>query len=148
MQNLEITLTYKRQERSKDSNGSKEIYVIRDNKVIFEDEHWGFKSKNIPVIKKTQNLTEEDTTEIYNYLHENSLLKNINKKIKQPRVPYVIYDYKLQIVTEKDSYLITVQDSNNRKQSFSISIPGINKKKQSAFEKVDSFRSILNMRLI
>jgi len=127
MQNLEITLTYKRQERSKDSNGSREIYSIKDNKMIYEDEHWGFKSDNIPVQKKSQNLTEEDIIGIYTYLHENSLLKNINKKIKQPRVPYVIYNYELKIVTEKGFFLIIVQGSN-KKKSFSISIPGINKK--------------------
>ena len=74
-------------------------------------------------------------------------LKNINKKIKQPRVPYVIYDYELKIVTEKGSFLITVQGSNKKKKSFFISIPGSNKKKESVFEKVDSFHSILNLKM-
>ncbi|OQY04529.1 MAG: hypothetical protein B6I20_02805 [Bacteroidetes bacterium 4572_117] len=146
MQNLEIILTYKRQERSKDSNGSKKIYIIKDNKMSYEDEYWGFRSANIPMKKISQNLTKEDIAEIYAYLHENSLLKNINKKIKQPHVPYVIYDYELKIVTEKDSFLITVQ-GNNKKKSFSISIPSINKKKESAFEKVDSFRNILKLKI-
>ena len=147
MKNLEITLTYIRQERSKDNNGSNKTYTIKDNKLTYKDKYWGFKSGNIPVEEKSVNLTEEDIIEIFSFLQKNKFLKNINKKIRKPRVPYVIYNYELKITTEKDSFLITAQDSNKNKKLFIISIPKINNNKKSTFEKLDSFSDILKLKL-
>ena len=147
MKNLEITLTYTRQERSKDNNGSNKTYTIKDNKLTYKDKYWGFKSGNIPVEEKSVNLTEEDIIEIFSFLQKNKFLKNINKKIRKPRVPYVIYNYELKITTEKDSFLITAQDSNKNKKLFIISIPKINNNKKSTFEKLDSFSDILKLKL-
>ncbi len=128
----EIILTYTRQERSKDSNGSKNIFIVKNNIITHTETNWGFKAKNNPKENYTHNLSEESLIEIWDFLEENKLLKNRNKKIRTPRVPYIIYTIELKIISEKNNYSITVQGSNKKKNS-------------PLFEKVYNFYSLLKL---
>ena len=80
--NYIVKISYHRQERSKDSNGSEKTFLVTDDKkIIYSERNWGFKALKNPK-DITQNLSEEKFNKILELLNEKSLNQNFDEFIK------------------------------------------------------------------
>ncbi len=82
-ENFDIYFKYHRQETSKDSNGSEEIFILNGKNISFTEQHWGFKSEKKPKINDSRILSDKDLKKIVDFINEKKLNTDINQKIEE-----------------------------------------------------------------
>lgn len=112
-EDLDFMLIYTRHERSKDTNGSSEKFTLKNKTLYFEDKHWGFKSENYPVKKKSVEISDEDSVYIYDFSEKHKFYRNYEKfiKVKKKR-SFTTFKYEARIITDKKIFNISVQSND------------------------------------
>jgi len=78
---FEIRVTYKTEERSKDSNGANKIFTLTGNKLLYTESYWGFKSEKMKSLQRSAKLSEKDHKAIFSFISENEFNNNHQENI-------------------------------------------------------------------
>ncbi len=77
-----IRISYKRKERSKDSNGSDKIFMLENNSLSYSERFWGFKSEKRKAQKKNLLLSNQEYSAIFSLISENQFDVDYQETIK------------------------------------------------------------------
>lgn len=117
MNNYDLKISRKRQERSKDSNGTDIKIKISDNIMYYTERSWGFKAKK-GIIQKEIALEEADIKHIKDFIIEKELNKNYEKEIiVKKRHSFTIYTYNLTLILNEKTYIINITSNTETQKS-------------------------------
>ena len=112
---FDVRISYKRKERSKDSNGSDRIFTLVGEKLFYTERFWGFKSEK----RKTQNwtlkLSDEDRSAIFSFISENQFNVNHQETTKIDK-PYLRneFTYLVELNTLSNSTVYQIQTNDSK----------------------------------
>jgi len=97
-----IKLNFERSERSKDSNGTNEEFIIQNNELKYKQNNWGFKADR-KEINKTIILSENEIDDLIIFIEQSSLKSSKKKKLKKDkRFSFTTYTYNLELNINKN----------------------------------------------
>ncbi len=105
----DIKLIYSRSEKSKDSNGTEVIIILKDSTLFYNERHWGFKASN-KVTNKNTFVDNEFIIYLNNFIKNEFPTKSYQKDIRtKKRFAFTTFKYKLFI---KNKYTVEVSTND------------------------------------
>ncbi len=110
---FDVRISYKRKERSKDSNGSDRIFTLVDNILSYNERFWGFKSESRKTKKKSLELSDREYNAIFSFITGKQLNVDYQETIKVDK-NYLrnefTYSIELNTVERSTIYQIQIND--------------------------------------
>ncbi len=79
---FDLKISYKRKERSKDSNGSDRIFMLVGKTLFYTERFWGFKSEKRKAEKCNLKLSEQEYSAIFSFISKKQLNIDYQEIIK------------------------------------------------------------------
>lgn len=113
---FDLKVSYKRKERSKDSNGSDKIFTLVDKNLFYNERFWGFKSEKRKTKKKSLELSDREYNAIFSFITEKQLNVDCQEIIKVDK-NYLrnefTYSIELNMVERATIYQIQTNERNS-----------------------------------
>ena len=110
---FDLKVSYKRKERSKDSNGSDKIFTLIEKKLYYTERFWGFKSEKRKVQKRSLKLSDQEHTAIFSFISENQINVNYQETIKiDKRFLFNEYTYIIELNTPEGLTVYQIQTND------------------------------------
>lgn len=118
---FELKVTYKTEERSKDSNGANKIFALTGKKLLYTESYWGFKSEKMESLQRSAKLSEKDHKAIFSFISENELNNNHQDILTiDKRFSFTTFTYIIECRTSDNTstYQIQSNDLNPNNKSW------------------------------
>ncbi len=118
---FDLKISYKRKERSKDSNGSDRIFMLVGKMLFYNERFWGFKSEKRKAKKKSLMLSNKERSAIFSFMSKNQFDVDYQKTIKIDK-NYLRNDFtyiiELNMLENSTVYQIQTNDRNSDNKSW------------------------------
>lgn len=118
---FELRVTYRSEERSKDSNGATKTFTLTGEKLLYTESYWGFKSEKMKSLITSVKLTDKDHKAIFSSISENEFNNNHQEIITiDKRFSFTTFTYVIECRTSenKSTYQIQSNDLNPNHKSW------------------------------
>ena len=110
---FELSVTYKSEERSKDSNGANKIFKLTGKKLLYTESYWGFKSEKMKSLQRSAKLSEKDHKAIFSFISENKLNCNHQEAITiDKRFSFTTFTYIIECRTSENTSTYQLQSND------------------------------------
>lgn len=110
---FELSVTYKSEERSKDSNGANKIFKLTGEKLLYTESYWGFKSEKMKSLQSSTKLSEKDHKAIFSFISESKLNCNHQKAITiDKRFSFTTYTYIIECKSSENTTTYQIQSND------------------------------------
>lgn len=110
---FELSVIYKSEERSKDSNGANKIFTLTGKKLLYTESYWGFKSEKMKSLQRSAKLSEKDHKAIVSFISENKFNSNHQETITiDKRFSFTTFTYIIECKTSENTSTYQIQSND------------------------------------
>ena len=110
---FDVRLTFKREERSKDSNGTNKIFTIVGEDLFYNENYWGFKSEKRNEINRKTVFSKKESVRLFSFALENGFNKTHTEIIKiDKKYSFTNFSYTVELCTKENKTIYQIQSND------------------------------------